>query len=72
MVDCPPVLPVPDMNILKTMVDGIILVVRAEKVPRHAVEMAVESLEKEKLVGIVLNDSMSLNSRYYQYHYDRN
>jgi polysaccharide chain length determinant protein (PEP-CTERM system associated) len=59
IIDCPPILYLPDMDILEGLADGIILVVRAEQTQRRAVMTAMESLAREKIVGIVLNDVKS-------------
>jgi Mrp family chromosome partitioning ATPase len=45
------------MNIFEAMLDGIIMVVRAEKTARDVLQHALASLNTEKLVGIVLNDA---------------
>jgi polysaccharide chain length determinant protein (PEP-CTERM system associated) len=71
LIDAPPILSLPDMNILERLVDGIILVVRAEKTPRDAVVTAIDSLVTGKLVGIILNDVKQPISWYHRYSYDK-
>src|SRR5262249_35436597 len=56
LIDTPPILPLADMNMFADAVDGIIMVVRAEKTSRNAVLQAMESLGSNKLIGLVLND----------------
>lgn len=56
LIDTPPVLPLSDMQIFAEVVDGILLVVRAEQTPRAALQQAIQVLGAEKLVGIILND----------------
>jgi protein-tyrosine kinase len=68
LIDSPPILSLPDMNILENLVDGVILIVRAEKTPRHAVATAVSSFVSDKLVGIILNDVRQPLSRYERYY----
>ncbi len=53
--DAPPILPVADTAALARLSDGILVVVRAGFTPRHAVGRALESIEKKKLIGFVLN-----------------
>lgn len=48
-------------------VDGVIIVVRAGKTPRRAVSEVVDMIGREKVLGIVLNDSDQFASRYYGY-----
>ncbi len=69
LIDSPPILSLPDMNILEKLVDGILLVVRAEKTPQDAVVKAIDSVVTDKLVGIVLNGVQQPRSRYYRYAY---
>jgi Mrp family chromosome partitioning ATPase len=65
LIDTPPVLPLSDMSIFRQMVDGIVLVVRAEHTPRHAIEDAVEELGTDKLIGFVLNGGRRKLMRYH-------
>ena len=49
--------------------DGIILVVLAGVTPRETIKQAISSLDKDKILGTVLNDlqfkSSGLTSRYF-------
>lgn len=65
LIDCPPILSFPDMNIIEKLVDGILLVVRAERTPRDAVMTALNSLGSEKIIGVILNDAKQSRSYYY-------
>jgi Mrp family chromosome partitioning ATPase len=67
-----------ESEVLSQLVDGIIIVVKAGVTPRETVKHAISSLEKEKILGFVLNHlefrSPGLHSRYfgssgYYYHY---
>jgi capsular exopolysaccharide synthesis family protein len=69
LIDAPPVLPLSDMNMFAEAVDGIVLVVRAEKTPRGAVLQALDSLGSNKLVGLVLNDVRPPFLKDYRYEY---
>jgi Mrp family chromosome partitioning ATPase len=62
--------------VLRRLVDGIILVVRAGVTPRETVQQALDTLDRDKILGIVLNDlefeSSGLTSRYFgssEYYY---
>jgi protein-tyrosine kinase len=67
--DSTPLLATSEPEVLSKLVDGIILVVRAGVTPRETVQRAIMSLEKEKIIGVVLNDltfkSGGLFSRYF-------
>lgn len=72
LIDCPPVLPVADAAILASLVDGVILVLMADKSRRKDVRDAAESLRRSggHLVGVVLNDVPSPSYTYYRYSND--
>ena len=76
VMDSPPLMSVTDAAILATMVEGVLLVVKAEGAPRKAVIQARNVLAEVKapLLGAVLND-IPMNgkygyyySQYYRYH----
>jgi protein-tyrosine kinase len=55
IIDSPPCLPVADANIVASLSDGVLLVVRAGSTPSAALERARKDLQKRKVVGVVLN-----------------
>ncbi|HJQ75406.1 MAG TPA: polysaccharide biosynthesis tyrosine autokinase, partial [Gaiellaceae bacterium] len=57
LVDSPPMFPVADASLLATMVDGVVLVVRGERTPRHLTREAIARLRfmQAKVLGVVLN-----------------
>jgi len=57
IIDSPPIILTTEPIILSEMVDGVIVVVLAGKTPREVVQKAVTSINKEKILGIVLNQS---------------
>jgi succinoglycan biosynthesis transport protein ExoP len=64
ILDCAPLLPVADSLELRDSVAGFLMVVRARFTPRRAVRRAASLLQREKLVGMVLNaESSSLSKR---------
>ena len=68
IIDTPPVGLLPDANLLASMADGALLVVRAESTPYQLVERTVEALGKERLLGVVLNRAEDIEAEYYNYH----
>ena len=71
IVDTPPVGLLPDANLLATMVDGAVLVVRANSTPYHQVVRAIDALDRDRLLGVVLNSVSSpagSNHNYYSYY----
>ncbi len=74
--DSSPLLATTEPSVLTRLVDGIILVIRAGVTPRETVQQALATVEREKVLGIVLNDlefeSGGLTSRYFgssEYYY---
>jgi capsular exopolysaccharide synthesis family protein len=57
LVDSPPIFPVADASLLATQVDGVVLVVRGERTPRHVTLEAIGRLRfmQARVLGVVLN-----------------
>ena len=55
IVDTPPVGLLTDANLLASMVDGAVLVVKAEHTPYQLVQRAVDALGRNRILGVVLN-----------------
>lgn len=56
VADAPPVATVADCDLLQMSADGIVLVLRPNHSNRRACRKALESVAKEKFLGVVLND----------------
>jgi len=73
IVDTPPVGILTDANLLASMVDGAVLVVKAEHTPYQLVQRAVEALGRNRILGIVLNRALTqldgTKYGYYNYYY---
>ncbi|MEN6464075.1 MAG: polysaccharide biosynthesis tyrosine autokinase [Syntrophaceae bacterium] len=75
--DSSPILATTEPSVLTKMVDGIVLVVRADSTGRDSVEQAMKVLDKNKIIGVVLNDvkfmTEAMHSRFfgtkYSYYY---
>jgi exopolysaccharide/PEP-CTERM locus tyrosine autokinase len=69
ILDSTPLLATSEPEVLSKLVDGIIFVVRAGVTPRETVKQAISFLEKDKILGVVLNDlqfkSSGLTNRYF-------
>lgn len=70
ILDTPPVQAVTDSQILSTKVDGTILVVRADKTKKEAVQNAIGLLKKvnANIIGTVLNGVDTSRNKYYYYY----
>jgi capsular exopolysaccharide synthesis family protein len=77
VLDTPPVLLVPDSQIISPLVDGVVLVIRSGSTPGNALTHASETLKRANanIIGAVLNDVKVKNGPYgygYGYGYGAN
>ena len=71
ILDSPPLVPISDTQILTALSDGLILVVRCGRTSYAGIEKAFRNLDRNKLVGVILNDvkPMLFNTQYdYRYY----
>jgi polysaccharide chain length determinant protein (PEP-CTERM system associated) len=69
IIDAPPILPLSDMSIFEEVVDGIVIVVRAEKTPKSALIRSLDTIDNKKIFGLILNEFREPLPKYYQYPY---
>jgi capsular exopolysaccharide synthesis family protein len=55
LIDAPPVTLLSDTELIIAAADSVLAVVRTRMTPREVVESAAQKLEKQKLLGVVLN-----------------
>jgi len=70
IIDSPPTTPVADILVLRSSTDATLLVARAGKTPREAIEESAQNLGRDNVIGLILNSVEGLNrvySRYYGY-----
>jgi protein-tyrosine kinase len=71
ILDAPPIGPVADASLLAEMVDGTLFVLRAGRTQYPAVKKAIDSLGRDRLLGVVLNGAdQSLAITYEPYYGD--
>ncbi len=68
VIDAPPILPLADMNILGTLADILVVVVRAGETPQHVVVNALNTLRPSSQPLVVLNAIDAQSLPYYQYY----
>ena len=69
IIDTPPVALLPDANLLTSMADGALLVIKASSTPHHLVKRAADALGRDRMLGVVLNRStMSTHGGSYGYY----
>jgi polysaccharide biosynthesis transport protein len=70
VLDGPPIVPTSDSHVLAGLADGVLLVVRARQTKRELLKRALESLNANNLLGVVLNDVNYRDTEYaYAYRY---
>jgi capsular exopolysaccharide synthesis family protein len=71
VLDAPPLLPVFDAALLSRAVDGVLLVVAANRTPRKLLGEALNQLEPSKVLGIIFNGDARPLFGYYDSSYQR-
>ena len=70
LIDTPPTAVAPEASLLADVVDGVVFVVSAAQSPFGAVQRAVESIDPDKILGVVLNRADERSASYgYGYGY---
>ena len=70
LIDTPPVLPVTETKVLATQLDGMVLVVEANRTQQNTLEKSIEILNymKAPLLGVILNKVKRISNEYYYYY----
>ena len=74
LVDAPPILAIADAPVLSTFVDGLVLVVAADRTARPAVQRTIDQVTAVggKIVGVVLNRlNLERNAYYFGQYYGK-
>jgi capsular exopolysaccharide synthesis family protein len=69
VVDSTPMLPVIDANLWSRLVDGTLLVLREGVAPLKALKKGLQSLDRPKLIGVVVNEASDFDQIDYDGHY---
>ena len=71
IIDTPPIVMLPDGNLVAAMVETVLLVVAAGKTPYAALQKTVTALGRDRIIGVVLNRvndrAVSSSLGWYQY-----
>lgn len=68
LIDSPPTTPVAEILALRGLADGTLLVARAQKTPREAIEESARNIGRDHILGIVLNDVEGVDRTYSKYY----
>ena len=70
IIDTPPLVLLPDANLLASIVDAALLVVKAESTPHAMVKRAMDAIGRSRVLGVVLNSAtVGPHDGYYGYDY---
>ena len=68
IIDTPPVALLSDAHLLATLVDTVVLVVRAGVTPFEAIQTATVAVGRDRIMGVVLNAAQSASRNSYRYY----
>ena len=68
LIDAPPTTPMAEILALKTQSDATLLVARAGKTPREAIEEATQNIGRDHILGIILNGVEGIDAYYSKYY----
>lgn len=73
LIDSTPIVSTSEANVLSQMVDGVIVVIMADKTRRDVVKRELHTINREKILGVVLNCAEFETPDYYHkyYHYKK-
>jgi len=69
IIDSSPLLATSEPVLLSQWVDGVILVVMADRTPRESIKRAIQSIDRKKIIGVVLNQKEAKASSHYSSNY---
>jgi len=69
VIDSPPLLPLADTTVWMRLVDGVLLVTRQDTTKRQPLQRGLEMLDRNKLLGVVLNSCTSTEHNDYYSRY---
>jgi protein-tyrosine kinase len=64
ILDLPPTLGLPDAKTMSELCDGVIFVVRADVTPEPEISSALDVIDRRRVLGLVMNGSEPVSSRY--------
>jgi capsular exopolysaccharide synthesis family protein len=71
LIDTPPIMPLVDFELISAACQGVVVVVRAHYAQRETMQKSASSVDRKKLVGVVLNGADANEKPYYGNKYDK-
>jgi capsular exopolysaccharide synthesis family protein len=70
ILDTPPLALLPDAHLLSSMMDGVVMVIKADSTPHDVIKRCVDSVGRARILGVVLNAAVEMKrGGGYQYDY---
>jgi capsular exopolysaccharide synthesis family protein len=69
VLDAPPTAPLPDSDLLASLSDGLLFVIRASQTPLTIIQRSLKMLSRRNIIGSVLNATNEMPSYSYYYSY---
>ena len=70
ILDTPPLALLPDAHLLSSMMDGVLIVVKAGSTPHDVIKRSVDAVGRTRVLGVVLNAAVEVRANAgYQYEY---
>lgn len=71
VIDSSPIISTTEPAILSHIVDGIVLVIMADQTPKEYIQRAIKSIDRQKIIGVVLNRiDVNPSNHYSRYYYE--
>jgi len=71
VIDSSPIISTTEPTVLSHLVDGIILVIMADRTTKEYVQRALKSIDRQKIIGVVLNQvDVEPSDHYARYYYE--
>ncbi len=71
IIDSPPLAPLADATVWASLADATLLVVRLKRTPAKVLTRVLDSLDRGKLLGLVVNECKDRNLAYYAQYYQK-
>jgi protein-tyrosine kinase len=71
LIDTPPIMPLVDFELISAACQGVVMVVRAHFAQRETMQKSASSVDRKKLIGVVLNGADANETQYYGNKYEK-
>ena len=69
IIDAPPLMPFADVNVLGSLAEGLVLVVRQGTAQKKVLAKGLSGMDGVKILGVVFNEAQGIEPGYYDHYY---